>query len=129
MKIGRNDPCPCGSGKKYKQCHERMAEQSDWSKKALYVVGAALVLGLGGFVYSATSMPADGRVWSAEHGHWHAADGSELGAAATPRFVPQPPGPAPEGLVWSAEHGHWHDAATGMEPAAQPITVTPAASN
>ena len=20
MKIGRNDPCPCGSGKKYKQC-------------------------------------------------------------------------------------------------------------
>ncbi|GAA5527724.1 SEC-C metal-binding domain-containing protein [Herpetosiphon gulosus] len=21
-KVGRNDPCPCGSGKKYKQCHE-----------------------------------------------------------------------------------------------------------
>jgi preprotein translocase subunit SecA len=20
-KIGRNDPCPCGSGKKYKSCH------------------------------------------------------------------------------------------------------------
>ena len=20
-KIGRNDPCPCGSGKKYKYCH------------------------------------------------------------------------------------------------------------
>jgi preprotein translocase subunit SecA len=20
-KIGRNDPCPCGSGKKYKNCH------------------------------------------------------------------------------------------------------------
>ena len=20
-KIGRNDPCPCGSGKKYKICH------------------------------------------------------------------------------------------------------------
>jgi preprotein translocase subunit SecA len=20
-KIGRNDPCPCGSGKKYKACH------------------------------------------------------------------------------------------------------------
>ena len=20
-KAGRNDPCPCGSGKKYKQCH------------------------------------------------------------------------------------------------------------
>ncbi|MFH5805358.1 SEC-C metal-binding domain-containing protein, partial [Alienimonas sp. DA493] len=19
--VGRNDPCPCGSGKKYKKCH------------------------------------------------------------------------------------------------------------
>ncbi|MEE1228208.1 MAG: preprotein translocase subunit SecA [Lachnospiraceae bacterium] len=24
-KIGRNDPCPCGSGKKYKNCHGRFA--------------------------------------------------------------------------------------------------------
>lgn len=24
-KIGRNDPCPCGSGKKYKQCHGKEA--------------------------------------------------------------------------------------------------------
>ncbi|MFN7287755.1 MAG: preprotein translocase subunit SecA [Burkholderiales bacterium] len=24
-KIGRNDPCPCGSGKKYKQCHGRLS--------------------------------------------------------------------------------------------------------
>ena len=24
-KAGRNDPCPCGSGKKYKQCHGRLA--------------------------------------------------------------------------------------------------------
>ncbi|MDD2547709.1 MAG: SEC-C metal-binding domain-containing protein, partial [Burkholderiaceae bacterium] len=23
--IGRNDPCPCGSGKKYKQCHGKLA--------------------------------------------------------------------------------------------------------
>jgi len=23
-KIGRNDPCPCGSGKKYKQCHGKI---------------------------------------------------------------------------------------------------------
>lgn len=23
-KVGRNDPCPCGSGKKYKKCHGRM---------------------------------------------------------------------------------------------------------
>src|SRR5688572_5975546 len=33
-KVGRNDPCPCGSGKKYKLCHEaldrvRLADSSD----------------------------------------------------------------------------------------------------
>jgi preprotein translocase subunit SecA len=24
-KVGRNDPCPCGSGKKYKKCHGQAA--------------------------------------------------------------------------------------------------------
>jgi preprotein translocase subunit SecA len=23
-KVGRNDPCPCGSGRKYKQCHGKL---------------------------------------------------------------------------------------------------------
>ena len=27
--IGRNDPCPCGSGKKYKKCHLESDDQSD----------------------------------------------------------------------------------------------------
>ena len=26
-KVGRNDPCPCGSGKKYKHCHGKMSEE------------------------------------------------------------------------------------------------------
>jgi preprotein translocase subunit SecA len=25
QKMGRNDPCPCGSGKKYKQCHGKLS--------------------------------------------------------------------------------------------------------
>ena len=24
-KVGRNDPCPCGSGKKFKHCHGKLA--------------------------------------------------------------------------------------------------------
>ena len=24
-KVGRNDPCPCGSGKKYKYCHGKLS--------------------------------------------------------------------------------------------------------
>ena len=27
-KIGRNEPCPCGSGKKYKKCCERLETTS-----------------------------------------------------------------------------------------------------
>ncbi len=27
-KVGRNDPCPCGSGKKYKQCHGKIQSAS-----------------------------------------------------------------------------------------------------
>lgn len=25
--VGRNEPCPCGSGKKYKQCHAGEGEE------------------------------------------------------------------------------------------------------
>ncbi|TLY67427.1 MAG: hypothetical protein E6K45_05510 [Gammaproteobacteria bacterium] len=24
-KVGRNEPCPCGSGKKYKHCHGQLS--------------------------------------------------------------------------------------------------------
>jgi len=121
MKVGRNDACPCGSGKKYKQCHGNAAaaQKADWSKIGIYVVGALLAIGLGGFVWGVVDVPEDGRVWSAEHGHWHNADGTELGRVATPTYVPPPPGPAPEGQVWSTEHGHWHDAVTGQAPTAE----------
>lgn len=30
-KVGRNDACPCGGGKKYKDCHE--SEGSAWLEK------------------------------------------------------------------------------------------------
>jgi preprotein translocase subunit SecA len=25
QKVGRNEPCPCGSGKKYKHCHGKLS--------------------------------------------------------------------------------------------------------
>ena len=31
-KIGRNDPCPCGSGKKYKKCCGRQDIRQDFGK-------------------------------------------------------------------------------------------------
>ncbi|MBJ94799.1 MAG: hypothetical protein CMP23_10060 [Rickettsiales bacterium] len=43
--VGRNDPCPCGSGKKYKRCCLGTAE--DPSQEARNFVPALIVLGLG----------------------------------------------------------------------------------
>jgi SEC-C motif len=76
MKIGRNEPCSCGSGKKYKQCCEKKTiEKSDrFTKWAAIVFGGLLLIGV---LVMASSMvnndaPANaGRVWSPEHQHWH----------------------------------------------------------
>jgi hypothetical protein len=35
MKIGRNAPCPCGSGKKYKRCHGAIAEGGETRQSPL----------------------------------------------------------------------------------------------
>jgi len=47
MSIGRNDPCPCGSGKKYKRCClEKGSESSLQYKIILGLVVFALLAGL-----------------------------------------------------------------------------------
>lgn len=69
-----------------------------------------------------------GKVWSAEHGHWHNADGTADATPSAPVAIQpvtlgsraQPPGPAPAGKVWSAEHGHWHETNTGTTPQPAP---------
>jgi hypothetical protein len=35
MKPSRNDPCPCGSGKKYKACHMREDQVADRTEELL----------------------------------------------------------------------------------------------
>jgi len=73
--IGRNDPCPCGSGKKYKRCCALKTNQTSWSMRL--VIGLVALCLIGGLILILTTVddiepgaPA-GRVWSAEHGHWH----------------------------------------------------------
>lgn len=34
-KVGRNDPCPCGSGKKYKKCCETAVKQKKFHAELL----------------------------------------------------------------------------------------------
>lgn len=40
QKVGRNDPCPCGSGKKYKQCCFKLTTQKKKIKAVLIKGGS-----------------------------------------------------------------------------------------
>ena len=138
--VGRNQPCPCGSGKKYKHCCWGKDTKSEASNRNIILWGGALVVGVivfyvvlskdsstPGFQSRPSGQAPLGKVWSPEHGHWHDASGApfdsipDLQTPAEPvvstQFTPQP-GPAPAGKVWSPEHGHWHDA-----PAAGPDAI------
>jgi len=72
-KIGRNDPCHCGSGKKYKRCHGAGEEGAGSSRLMMLAVAgamlAALIVGIASFTGDRAA--SNGRVWSPEHGHWH----------------------------------------------------------
>lgn len=107
MKVGRNDPCPCESGKKYKHCCERKqarqaALRDSLAKGLFWIFGPLAIIGIGVITISALRGPgsSDGprRVWSAAHGHWHllGPDGTEVEARP--------------GLVWSEEEGRFVDA-------------------
>lgn len=74
--TGRNDPCPCGSGKKYKQCCEGKAAEkatflTKWIAVAVGVLGLLIAVGIVVFTDDTSRDAPSGRVWSTEHGHWH----------------------------------------------------------
>ena len=77
MKIGRNAPCPCGSGKKYKQCCMGQDQRRDFSLvqkllAALFVgvILVGLVSAIGAYRNQEPSL-GGAKVWSEEHQHWH----------------------------------------------------------
>ena len=52
MKVGRNEPCPCGSGKKYKRCHlgiDDAATQPASAKHPLHELDNRLAVGIVAF--------------------------------------------------------------------------------
>ena len=73
-KAGRNDTCPCGSGKKYKKCCELKLQKSRGNTLLLVIVGLLMAAGVATGISSLMSekdVARPGGVWSAEHGHYH----------------------------------------------------------
>jgi hypothetical protein len=74
-KLGRNDLCACGSGKKFKNCCEGKTAKTGASRVLLVVVVAAILGGLAAGVLAfrdaSSAGPMPGKVWSPEHGHYH----------------------------------------------------------
>jgi hypothetical protein len=74
-KAGRNDACPCGSGKKYKKCHGLKEHSARGNTVMLIVVGLLMAAGVAAGITSFTSDRSHearpGGTWSAEHGHYH----------------------------------------------------------
>lgn len=76
-KTGRNDLCPCGSGRKYKKCCEAAGSSTRRGRVMLLVVGGAVIAAVLVAIASFTGQRGSSttRVWSAEHGHYHDANG------------------------------------------------------
>jgi len=73
---GRNDACPCGSGKKFKQCCASKKDRVSPALIALLIGGAILAVIV--IISNARQSSNSGLVWSAEHGHYHDASGREV---------------------------------------------------
>jgi hypothetical protein len=78
-KPGRNDRCPCGSGKKYKKCCESNTESRRSSRLLIIAVGAAVIAALAaGAASFSGERPSSVRVWDPAHGHYHDANGVQV---------------------------------------------------
>jgi hypothetical protein len=74
--IGRNAPCPCGSGKKYKRCCALKVGQTPLASRiVISMIGVMLLVGAVFMLVSLNREDGDqsarARVWSEEHGHYH----------------------------------------------------------
>jgi len=96
MKLGRNEPCHCGSGKKYKHCHEPTKNTNNNQYAIIGIIAVVILVII--FINSNSSNQTVPVTTSPLLNQGRTSNTSK------------PSGPAPPGKVWSQEHGHWHDA-------------------
>ena len=137
MKIGRNDPCHCGSEKKFKHCHQKKNLKNNNQNILIGVFVIAIIVFF--IINSSTnsqsniipsntltntnnlisktkpSTPAPpGKVWSEAHGHWHDAPKNQnlspgLINVPNSKINTEKNNLTPEGKVWDDNHGHYHN--------------------
>lgn len=111
-RVGRNDLCPCGSGKKYKQCCEKSGVLPRSRKLNQILAGLFLTALLVAAASAYISIGDDDAVeLEAEQQKKPPITLSRPTQPTKADLAPKaaPSGPAPEGKVWNAAHGHWHD--------------------
>ncbi|HLR90386.1 MAG TPA: SEC-C metal-binding domain-containing protein [Balneolaceae bacterium] len=74
--LQRNDPCRCGSGKKYKHCCQQKDLAKKGSKFGMIALGLVVLFGLAlaWLALSGDSNPQNcppGTTWSSAHQHCH----------------------------------------------------------
>ncbi len=132
--VGRNDPCPCGSGLKYKQCHAgkmrlNLKGRRGWVLGALGLVAVAAVAWGLARPQARPTAPGAARMPppAASAGAATAPGASAVPSPATinpampgtgaPATMSGPGGVAPQAWAYDAttnrhfdpNHGHWHD--------------------
>jgi len=80
-KTGRNELCPCGSGKKFKRCHDVKQQGGGTSARLMLIAVAgamiaALIIGIASLTDGGSASGV--RMWSPEHGHYHDANGRQV---------------------------------------------------
>ena len=99
MKAGRNDPCPCGSGKKFKRCCTVETIRSHWVRNtllALLLLAGVTLVAAALFERTRDYDPqAQGGRWCPTHQTWHEAS-ADSDAQTT-------------GGRWCPTHQTWHE--------------------
>jgi len=68
-RVGRNDPCPCGSGRKYKKCCQAGFEETDFQYRGWRQVEAGLIPELLSYAIETLGPESIRDAWSEFHDH------------------------------------------------------------
>ena len=69
--ASRNDPCPCGSGRKYKKCCARKQDRMSRVSQILVVAVVVAIVAAVTYAFTADGGTGSRQVWDPAHGHFH----------------------------------------------------------